>query len=204
MKIRLLILISIAIAATACTSKPAPRISENSPAPGITSYESSGNLQSTHHIGCIAPDNIKDIYTPADLYPAIVKCVRKKQYRNAAFIFGLAGVYTRFDEQRVADTSSHDVTSVYMYRFGSIFSDSQKKQLFKSISAVMSNPHKLQTYCARIRKIGPPDYYPRYMVQHGMQAFTGEKSQGGLVKNFDPQKAWEKSLDTYLHCPGAK
>jgi len=74
----------------------------------------------------------------------------------------------------------------------------------KSIKALMGNPPKLKAYCTRVRKIGPPDYYPRYMVQHGMRAFTGRKSPRGLVRNFNAEKAWEKSLDTYLHCPNAK
>lgn len=204
MKTSLLVLAPIVVAVAACSVQSAPQITKSSPAPGITNYEAAGNLESTHHLGCISPNQVRNAYTPADLYPALVRCVKNNRYADAAFLFGLAGVYTRFDEQRVADATSHDVISVYMYRFRSTFSDAEKRRLFKSIRALTDGPGRLKAYCASIRKIGPPHYYPRYMVRHGMQAFTGEKSPAGLVRGFDREKAWNKSLDAYLHCPAVR
>lgn len=200
MKIPQLFLLSLAATIAACSS-PHPHPASKS---RITNYQTQGNLQSTHAIGCPAANQIKDTYTPADLYPAVAKCVHAQDYGKAAFIFALAGVYTRFDEQRVADETSHDVMSVYMYRLGAIFSDHEKQELLKSVTALMDNPDELKTACARIREIGPPTYYPRYMVQHGMQAFGGNSTHRELVPNFNPKTAWERSLGGYLHCPGVQ
>ena len=55
----------------------------------------------------------------------------------------------------------------------------------------------------QIERIGAPDYYPRYMVQHGMQAFLISDGSDGLVKDFDAPAAWKQALDSYLHCPAA-
>jgi len=200
MKIRRLFLLSLTATIAACSGPNAPPASNTR----ITNYQAQGNLQSTHAIGCPASNQLKNTYTPADLYPAIAECVRAKDYGKAAFIFALAGVYTRFDEQRVADETSHDVMSVYMYRLGATFSDREKQALSKSVSALMDNPDELKTTCARIRAIGPPAYYPHYMVQHGMQAFGGNAPHRELVPNFNPDKAWERSLGSYLHCSGVQ
>ena len=53
---------------------------------------------------------------------------------------------------------------------------------------------------AEIRRIGPPDYVPHYMIQHGMGAFMPDKGDG-LNAAFDGAMAWEQALTSYLHCP---
>jgi hypothetical protein len=75
------------------------------------------------------------------------------------------------------------------------------KQFDEIKEQTLNDSKKLSAICTRIRQIGPPDYYPRYMVQHGIQAFTGFKTPNGLVPNFDARKAWTESLTSYLHCP---
>ena len=47
--------------------------------------------------------------------------------------------------------------------------------------------------------------------QHGMGAVLGDRPvrkevmgdlpKDGIVEGFDPESAWERSLDEYLHCP---
>jgi hypothetical protein len=52
-----------------------------------------------------------------------------------------------------------------------------------------------------VRRIGPPAYHPVYMIQHGIRAFEGEQPNRGLKPDVNVKDNWEKSLDTYLHCP---
>ncbi|NOW44652.1 hypothetical protein FHW96_000794 [Novosphingobium sp. SG751A] len=58
---------------------------------------------------------------------------------------------------------------------------------------------KTQVLCKYLRHIGPPTYYPRYMIQHGMNAFTGGGKE--LVPDFSAAKGWDDVLNTYVHCP---
>lgn len=167
----------------------------------ITNYEAPGNLQSTHELGCLSVDKLSNKDTPADLYPALVKCLNQDQYDRALFIYALAGAYTRFDTLRVADETAHDAATVFLHRVIAAVPKDKMKKLASQVDNIVGDPKQLSALCAQLRKFGPPDYYPRYMVQHGMQAFTGLKTPKGLVPDFDAKKAWEESLSSYLHCP---
>jgi len=46
-----------------------------------------------------------------------------------------------------------------------------------------------------------PDYYPSYMILHGIKAFEGNPHDGALLKDFDSQKVWTNLLTKFLHCP---
>jgi len=47
------------------------------------------------------------------------------------------------------------------------------KTLGKKFATTVKTPAKLSKVCMKIERIGPPGYYPQYMVQFGMQAVTG-------------------------------
>ncbi len=55
--------------------------------------------------------------------------------------------------------------------------------------------------CKQMEADGPPTHAPGYMVQHGMQAFTGLEGDG-LVAGFEAEVAWERVLDEFLDCWG--
>lgn len=57
----------------------------------------------------------------------------------------------------------------------------------------------LASLCAAVDRAGPPDYVPSYMIQHGMGTFLG-RSDGDLVRGFDPDKGWQDLLSGYMHC----
>jgi hypothetical protein len=77
-----------------------------------------------------------------------------------------------------------------------------QKQAFKqALTAVMSDPKKHADFCLSVRKIGPPDYFPKYLVMHGMNAFlSSHPEQNALVPNFDAQSTWAKLQAQYLQC----
>lgn len=167
----------------------------------VTNYEAPGNLKSTRNLECVEADQITNEYTPPDLYIALDKCLKKNEYAKALFVFAIAGTYTRFDTFRVADPTSHDANSVFMHEFSNTEPRDKRQKLEQELLKTVDDPDKLAALCEKIEEIGPPHYYPRYMVQHGMQAFTGFQSPKGLVKKFDAHKAWRASLTGYLHCP---
>jgi hypothetical protein len=136
-----------------------------------------------------------------ELYVAASKCIEQERYKEGNLLFTLAGVYARFDIYRVDDeTVGGANTALVLGIFGSL--DQDKKDAFsRTMKDENGTPEKLAAQCREIMRIGPPDYYPRYMVQHGMNAYLQQVSGDGLVKNFDAKAAWKKALDTYLHCP---
>ena len=168
----------------------------------IRNYQAPGNLESKHDLGCVSSEKLSSKYTPADLYRALSRCVESNRNKEGAFLFALAGVYARFDSLRVEDKSAHQaVTVLRMQALGA--QDKSKQEAFKeALNKTLGNPEGLAAACKEIVRIGPPDYYPRYMIQHGMGAFLKSGSGDGLVKGFDAKAAWKQSLDTYLHCPG--
>jgi hypothetical protein len=169
----------------------------------VTNYEAPGNLAATRAINCIVAGKLSNKDTPADLYPAVMQCLNEAKYERAVFIYALAGVYARFDAMRVADETAHDAATVFLSRMTKGVPRAKLKQFDEVKEKTLGDQGKLAEICTRIRQIGPPEYYPRYMVQHGMQAFTGFKTPKGLVPDFDAGKAWTGSLRSYLHCPDA-
>lgn len=170
--------------------------------PLILRYETPGNLESKYDIGCVGAEKLENKFAPTDLYKAMLKCIEGGNYKEGVFLYAVAGVYGRFDTFRVADKTAHQAATVALMKtLGPVDKDRQagfKDSLFKTLG----NPEGLAAVCKEIIKLGPPNYHPRYMVQHGMGAFTQSGSGDGLVKDFDRTIAWKKSLDTYLHCPG--
>lgn len=172
------------------------------PRPQIKNYEAPGNLESKYDLGCVAAEKLENKYTPTDLYKAVSKCAQTAKYKDGAFLFAVAGVYGRFDTLRVTDKSAHQAVTVAQMQALSIL-DKDKQTAFKdSLNKTLGNPEGLAATCKEIVRIGPPNYYPRYMIQHGMGAFLKSDAGDGLVKDFDTKAAWKQSLDTYLHCPG--
>lgn len=170
-------------------------------APNVTSFVAPGNLQSTYDIGCAKPSKITSRYSPADLYRGLGVCVKKANYKDGAFLFALAGVYGRFDALRVSDTTAHQALGVLKIQTLGPIDKARREDLMAEVSNIIGDSENLHMTCNKIRKIGAPTYHPVYMIQHGMKAFTGGRTNRGLVENFDSHAAWDRALESYLHCP---
>lgn len=169
----------------------------------ITSFEAKGNLQSSHNLDCISINQMKNEYTPADLFPAYAKCVREKRYDEAGELFSIAGAYSYFDSLRVADRTSHGAGQILIIQISASLKDVSeehkiwyKKYLDKHTN--FNSPEHLKL-CGDIKKVGKPNYYPSYMIQHGMAAFRNNNNP--LVEKFNSDEAWKMTLNKYLHCP---
>ncbi len=143
--------------------------------------------------------DLKSTYTPLDLYPVMPDCMAKKLYQEAGDIYALAGVYGYFDRLRVRDRSAHEAVSVLAMTFGAKLTDDFREYL-KSITT----GEGLTQLCGRIRTIGMPDYFPHYMVSHGLgshrAALKGEVASQPL-HDTNPVEIWNHALDKYFHCP---
>ena len=56
-----------------------------------------------------------------------------------------------------------------------------------------------RNFCDHMRKSGPSNYVPNYMIQHGIWAFTKPEAEP-LLADFDAEKTWQDLLDSSLKC----
>lgn len=167
----------------------------------VTNYETEGNLEVTHDIGCADSGGLKNVYSPADLYQGLARCIGDGNYERGVLLFALAGVYGRYDTLRVADETAHQATTVLRMTYLDSFDEAKKLAFLGKLKEVLGTPDGLKNICSEVRRIGAPAYFPRYMIQHGMGAVLDDIPKDGLVAGFDPESGWETSLDSYLHCP---
>lgn len=150
-------------------------------------------------LSCEDGRNLKSTYTPLDLYPVMPDCMAKKLYQEAGDIYALAGVYGYFDRLRVRDKSAHQAASILAMTFGAKLPEDFREHL-KSITM----GEGLIQLCERVKKIGMPDYFPHYMVSHGVKSLqsslTGTLPPSPLHE-VNPLELWNHALDKYLHCP---
>ena len=159
------------------------------------------NLAPTRKLSCIDLSDVKNTDTPPDMHTAIRDCLTKHDYDRAAMLFPLAGAYAHFDAIRVADQTARDGGQVLTIQTFATVTPDQKQAFKQALTAVMSNPKKHADFCSDVRKIGPPNYFPKYLIMHGMNAFlTSHPEQNALVANFDSQGTWTKLQTQYLQC----
>lgn len=163
--------------------------------------EAEGNLESKFKVACVPLDQIENKYTPADLYPGFIQCVKEDNMKNGARLFFLAGTYGRFDSLRVVDRTAHQATSALLYiNYRKIEKETVNNFMKKLKTKILANnSEELKKMCLEIKEFGPPDYYPRYMVQHGMKALD-KNNDNPLVDDFDVDEGWIAALTGYMHC----
>ncbi len=156
----------------------------------IKNYESEGNLECT-------PGDLKEISeitnedNPVSIFGLVKLKVEAGEYDDASIAFFVATVYSVFDTKRVKDKSAHQALAFARMNTVQDFSVEQAKKFQQSSNNLMKDQKKLLNL---LKKIGYPKYYPKYMIQHGMSAFTNKKDDDGLVENFDPSATWKELL----------
>jgi len=163
----------------------------------IINYEAKGNLESKMPINCVDINKVNNFNTPADIFVGVSDCVNNERYQEAGKLLVLATTYGNYDTRRVEDRTAHQASPVLFKQLVTSIDEDRRKKLFTEFKNEVSNNKNI---CASIKKLGKPNYYPAYMIQHGMGAFLGKKSKDGLVSNFDPEYAWENTLKEFLNC----
>lgn len=159
--------------------------------PNSIDIQSTGNLKTTQDLGCLEEAAFRNQYTPADLIHGSAVCANQKEYDKANKMMFVASAYGFYDQARVADKSAHQALTVIKMNVADNLTPEQLRELEKSMTKLKADP----TVCDLLKKLGPPDYHPSYMIQHGMQAFVQQKpGYDGLVKPFDSASAWNAVL----------
>lgn len=166
----------------------------------VLSYSAKGNLESYEPVeGCAKISDIQNKNTPADILPSAKNCINEEKYDRLLQLSLLARVYAFFDMKRVSDGSAHQaILMLEEETFYSLSEDQFKKIQEASIPYENDSSEEITNLCSAIIELGPPEYHPVYMIQHGLGAFTNSGGNG-LVENFDPEKAWSEVL-TQFNC----
>jgi len=166
----------------------------------VKSIEAEGNLESPNPCGCVELSEVTNEHNPADILTGMGKCIELKDFDKAAKLFAISGVYGTYDKYRVADKSAHQALLMLQQNILMNIDEKDKEPLMTSLNKTLEKgSEELNIVCNTIRKIGMPNYYPKYMIQHGIQAFMDNKGDG-LVEEFDDIESWNLALNNYLHC----
>jgi hypothetical protein len=200
----LLVLLLAGLPGTAAWAEPAavdaaPVAPTGTERPGAAAP---GEPASGRQLDCVPLAEVRRSDTPADLYPAVVRCVAADRYAEATELFAVAGAFGAYDRQRVADTAAPQrLKALIKQHIGSAELDKRLRLKAEVADAQMPGSPRLAQLCADIAKLGPPDYYPAYLMRHGAGASGDDRQASGLIEPFDSRGAWREVLTSYLHCP---
>lgn len=186
-KLKIISVLAI-ISLSACNSTPQSN---------VQNYNAKGNLESPKPSGCVSVNQLSNNQNPVDIFTGLNTCIADGNYSKAAELYFAGMSYGYFDTKRVSDKTAHQAISVLrMNVFGA-----QPKEIMDKLQVELENiSSDNSTICKSLTGLGAPSYKPTYMIQHGMGAFTGQKTKDGLVENFDSGAAWKDSLTTIAKC----
>lgn len=167
----------------------------------VMTFRAEGSLEPTQMPGCIPLSRANSTFTPPDLYLAVKECIARDNYDDAAGLFALASVYGRFDAERVADPSAGQAKSVLVMNTFAAVAREKRTRLNEALARATKSPERLRKLCSDVQHIGMPSYYPKYMILHGIDAFSANSGAEALRKDFDAKGFWKQLQTTYLHCP---
>ncbi|OOG47801.1 hypothetical protein B0E50_10120 [Rhodanobacter sp. C01] len=111
----------------------------------------------------------------------------------------IAGAYGQYDTLRVTDETAHDAPALLRLQAFKPIDVERMKVFQEQILSELQKEKPHSDLCNLLLDLGPPRYYPRYMVQHGMDAFLKPKASD-LAPNFDSASHWLVVMKDYLKC----
>lgn len=151
---------------------------------------------------CLGLHALKPSYTPPDLHASLSRCIAQGKFSRAAQLFIVAGVYARFDGERLADSTAMAGGKILNAETVSRLTDEQRAQLRVAIQKILDEPAELKLVCSALEDTGYPRYFPEYLIQQGAQTAASDATpEDALLPAFDSQAVWEQLLATYALCP---
>ncbi|NTW34324.1 MAG: hypothetical protein HGB12_17180 [Bacteroidetes bacterium] len=157
-----------------------------------TNYEKDGGLNSNNVVVCSNLNELKNSYTPADIFNGVELCINQKEYEKGVKMLILALSYGSFDSERVKDKTAGQAISMLKYNhIESKFDENRISDFDAVFMNLMNDTEKTKVICQEIEKIGMPNYYPSYMIEHGVEAFSKDfDPKDGLLQNFNSDEVW--------------
>jgi hypothetical protein len=126
---------------------------------------------------------------------------------DAVALFAIAGMDGNFDALRVTDGSAGQARDILVMGLFESLPANARDRLQTEIKDLWGHPQRLASLCEQVKKIRPPQYFPTYMVNHGMAVVTSDLSNQAspppLKADFDSAATWNDIQTQYLNCNGA-
>jgi hypothetical protein len=150
---------------------------------------------------CLDKDKVDGSLTPLDLWKSIATCINAEKYDTALLLYALAGTRAKYDTLRVVDKSAHAAASALpMLALSSL--PREKADAFRAhvTNSVGKDTSLRKQYCTVFETMGPPSYFPSYMINHGLGAVAKGGASQPLVVPFDEKASWSEALKAYMKC----
>jgi hypothetical protein len=166
---------------------------------GVPAVEVRGEFVSESPLECVATSEVTPDHTPADIYPAVAKCLRAKRLRDAVSLYAVAYAYAMFDVLRVRDASAHQAKDVLELQAFAQLEEADRGAFIAAVQGAAPGTEAAARVCGELARLGPPSYAPRYMIAHGAEAASGNAQQAP-PESFDPAAAWTDVLASKMKC----
>ena len=165
---------------------------------GIVTFESPGNLKATDPLDCVSYETISNTHTAADIAAGMKKCLMEGEFDRAAELMRAADAFAYFDTLRVTDLSAHAALSALFVAQAEGTSLSDRQALLSAVESLTAETDRSGHLCEVLSALDPPDYYPTYMIAHGLAAFIPENDEPPL-QEIDRANGWREALG-YIDC----
>lgn len=172
----------------------------------VTNLSVTGSLAPTRSLACLDVDQVEGVYTPPDLHTGLKRCIDQGDFERAARLMYVAGLYARFDVERVTDVSVRDTAQVLNLRMVQALTTEQKTALQNALAPLLRDGPEKTAFCTDVARLAHPVYFPTYMLLHGASTVTnlldGKPAWTGdpLVPGFDAATTWARLPQSYVHC----
>jgi ankyrin repeat protein len=155
---------------------------------------------------CVRLDQSDNSHTPMDLYASLMDCMHNNRDADAVGLFVLAGMDSAFDAVRVSDKTAGQARQILIMGLFQTMPANEHQHFETAMKELADHPQGHAVLCEQVKKIGPPQYYPSYMVNHGMGAVMGALSNQAppppLRSDFNAAATWTELQTMYLNCTG--
>jgi ankyrin repeat protein len=156
---------------------------------------------------CVQLDSIDNSHTPIELYSSLNDCMQNNRDADAVSLFILAGMDSSFDSVRVADKTAGQARAILIMALFEGMAADVHARFETATKSLMDHPSRHAILCEQVKKVGPPQYFPAYMVNHGLgvmqSALANQASPTPLEPKFDAAATWRDLITNYLNCGGA-
>lgn len=156
---------------------------------------------------CVRLDQISGNPTPMELYGALNDCLENHRDADAVALFALAGMDSAFDSLRVTDKTAGQARQILIMDLFQRMPPEIHARFESTLKEEAADVPRHAALCDQVRKVGPPTYFPAYMVNHGMgavqSALANQAPPAPLEPNFNAQASWTQLLTNYLNCTDA-
>jgi ankyrin repeat protein len=153
---------------------------------------------------CVRLDEIRTSPTPMELYGAVRDCLQNNRDADAVALFALAGLDSSFDAMRVTDKTGGQARQILIMDLLQGMSPELRARFQYAMRNEVSDAQRHATLCGQVERIGPPRYFPAYMVNHGIRAIqsalANQPRSAPLEPNFNAADSWKSLLTSYLSC----